>query len=104
MPGETRNYTFKLPVAASEIDTFLITFYQNDEKILQYDENSDNIAYVATNPYYLVCTLPRVDTLLFENGERAEMQMEWEIDGYHSVAKPQRISVGNYLYKEYLGG
>lgn len=104
MPGETRNYTFKLPVAIADIDTMKICFYQDDEKIKEYDETmTDNIYGVEGEDYFVVCTLPREDTLLFENKIRAYVQMEWESDGYHSVAKAQRISVGDYLNKEYLG-
>lgn len=103
MPGETRNYTFKLPVAVANIDTMSIRFYQDGEKLVEYNETmTDHIFGVDGEENLLVCSLPREDTLKFENKIRAQMQMEWEVDGYHSVAKAQRISVGSYLNKEYL--
>lgn len=103
MPGETRNYTFKLPVAVADIDTIDIMFYQNDEKLIEYDETMiDRIYGVENEPDVIVCSLPREDTLKFENRMKAQMQMEWDVNGYHSVAKAQRISVGDYLNREYL--
>lgn len=103
MPGETRNYTFKLPVSVSDIDSIDIMFYQNGEKILEYDETmTDRVYGIENEPNVIVCSLPREDTLKFENRVRAEMQMEWNVDGYYSVAKPLRISVGNYLNREYV--
>ena len=102
MPGETRNYTFMLPVAVADIDSIDIMFYQNGEKIFKYDETmTDRIYGIQNEPNILVCSIPREDTLKFENNVKAEMQMEWDVDGYYSVAKPLRISVGTYLGKEY---
>lgn len=103
MPGETRNYTFKLPVDVSTIDTIDIYFYQDGEKLLSYDESmTDKIYGSFSDPNILICTLPREDTLKFENKIRASVQIEWSIGNYHTVAKEQRISVANYLNKEYL--
>lgn len=105
MPGENRNFTFKLPVVVADIDTMSICFYQNDDKLIEYDETmTDNIYGVGDDENLLVCALPREDTLKFENKIRAQVQIEWEIDGFHSVAKAQRISVGDYLNKEYIEG
>lgn len=105
MPGETRNYTFKLPDIVADIDTILVCFYQDEEKVLQYAEtDTDNLYGIGGegNENFLVCSMPREDTLLFENRIPAKMQIEWNLDGKHSVAKAQRISVGTYLNKEYL--
>lgn len=103
MPGETRNYTFKLPVDVSTIDTIDIYFYQDGEKILSYDESmADKVYGSFSEPDILICTLPREDTLKFENKIRAAVQIEWSIGNYHTVAKEQRISVATYLNKEYL--
>ena len=105
MPGETRNYTFKLPDEVANIDSMLICFFQNDEKILEYTEAmQDKVFGVENQPNLIVCVLPREDTLKFENRMPAKLQMEWNIDGRHSVSKAQRISVGNYLNKEYVEG
>jgi hypothetical protein len=49
-----------------------------------------------------VCSLPREDTLKFENKIKAEVQLEWFANDYHSVAKPKRISVGTYIEKNYM--
>lgn len=103
MPGETRNYTFKLPDPISSIDSIDVRFFQDGGKIVEYDETqTDNVYQVAGEDYLLVCTLPRSDTLLFENKIPASVQIEWSIGIYHSIAKEQRISVGNYLNKDFL--
>ena len=105
MPGETRNFTFKLPVVVANIDTMSVCFYQNGEKLVEYNESDiENLYGVSDEENLLVCSLPREDTLKFENQTRAQIQMEWEIDGFHSVAKAQRISVGDYLKKDYIEG
>ena len=105
MPGETRNYTFMLPVSVADIDSLKICFYQNGAKLVEYNETmTDNIYGVSGEPNLLVCSIPRENTLLFENKVRAQMQMEWEVDGYHSVAKAQKVSVGDYLYKDFATG
>ncbi len=101
MPGETRNYTFKLPVIVADIDTIKIRFYQNGEEIVEYDETMpENIKGANGQENLIICTIPREDTLKFENKIKAYVQMEWDIDGYHYVAKAQRISVGEYLNHE----
>lgn len=103
MPGETRNYTFKLPDPISSIDSIDVRFFQDGGKIVEYDETQTNNVYqVAGEENLLVCTLPRADTLLFENKIPASVQIEWSIGIYHSIAKEQRITVGNYLNKDYL--
>ena len=103
MPGETRNYTFKLPDKVADIETITICFFQDEEKILEYNESmTENIYGVEGQSNLIVCSLPREDTLLFENKIPAKLQMEWAIGEKHSVAKPVRISVGTYLNKEYL--
>lgn len=104
MPGETRNYTFKLPDEVTNIEHFLVCFFQNGEKILEYDETmTEKIYGVEGQANLLVCFLPREDTLLFENKIKAELQMEWDVENRHPISKPIRISVGTYLNKEYLG-
>ena len=103
MPGETRNYTFKLPDPISSIDSIDVRFFQDGGKIVEYDETkTDNVYQVAGEDYLVTCTLPRADTLLFENKIPASVQIEWSIGIYHSIAKEQRISVGNYLNKDFL--
>ena len=103
MPGETRNYTFRLPVSVKDIDAIRICFYQNEEKIKEYDGSmTENVYGIDGEENLIVCTVPREDSLLFENRIKAFVQVEWEIDGYHSVAKAQRISVGNYLNRDNL--
>lgn len=103
MPGETRNFAFKLPVVVTDIDSINIMFYQYGEKLFSYNETMTEKVYgVDGEPNMLICSIPREDTLKFENKMQGQIQMEWEIDGYHSVAKAQRISVGDYLNKEYL--
>jgi hypothetical protein len=105
MPGETRNYTFKLPVKVADIDSIKIMFYQDGEKLLEYNDTMTEKVYgVEGEANLLICSIPREDTLKFENKLRAQMQMEWDIDNYHSVTKVQNISVGDYLNKEYLEG
>ena len=105
MPGETRNYAFKLPVAVSAINTVNVRFFQNDEKIVEYDNTkADNVYGSSSDAFLLFCVLPREDTLKFENNVRGYCQIEWESGGYHSVAKAQRIVVGNYHNREYADG
>jgi hypothetical protein len=105
MPGETRNYTLKLPVEVASIDSIDIMFYQDGEKLFEYDDTmTERIYGIEGQPNLLVCSIPREDTLKFENRIRAQMQIEWDVDGYHSVAKAQRISVGDYLNKDYVEG
>lgn len=105
MPGETRNYNFKLPVAVSALSTVNVRFFQNDEKIFEYSEkDTDNIYGSYADEFVLIVTIPREDTLKFENRIRAYCQIEWESEGYHSVAKAQRITVGDYLNREFAGG
>lgn len=102
MPGETRNYSFKLPVATEAINTLSVRFFQNGEKILEYSEEDGNIGRITADPFVIVVTVPREDTLKFENRIRAFCQIEWESEGYHSVAKAQRITVGDYLNREFV--
>lgn len=103
MPGETKNYTFKLPDEVADIENILICFFQDEEKILEYNETMTEKVYgVEGQTNLLVCSMPREDTLLFENKITAKLQMEWQIEERHPISKPIRISVGTYLNKEYL--
>ncbi|MBE6892466.1 MAG: hypothetical protein E7482_00435 [Ruminococcaceae bacterium] len=104
MPGETRNYSFKLPVAVSALSTVDVRFFQNEEKIVEYNEESENIGRISSDPFILIVTVPREDTLKFENRIRAYCQIEWETEGYHSVAKAQRITVGDYMNRDFVSG
>ena len=105
MPGETRNYTFKLPDEVATIDSVLICFFQNNEKLFEYTETmQDKVFGVENQPDLIVCSLPREDTLKFENKIPGELQMEWNVGNKHPIAKAIRISVGNYLNKEYVEG
>lgn len=102
MPGETRNYSFKLPIAVDALSSLNVRFFQNDEKIVEYDGENENIGKIGTDPFVLIVTVPREDTLKFENKIKAFCQLEWESGGYHSVAKAIRITVGNYLNREFV--
>ena len=101
MPGETRNFVFKLPVAVSALNTVNVRFFQNDEKVVEYDSTTGNVYGSTSDDFLLFCVLPREDTLKFENKVKAFCQIEWETGGYHSVAKAQRITVGDYHNREY---
>ena len=102
MPGETRNFAFKLPIAVSALNTVNVRFFQNDEKVVEYNNTqSENVYGSASDEFLLFCVLPREDTLKFENKIRAFCQIEWESGGYHSVAKAQRITDGDYYNREY---
>ena len=103
MPGETRNYSFKLPTAISAISSINVRFFQNEEKVVEYDDSmAENVYQPAGEDFVIMVTLPREDTLKFENRMKAYCQIEWVSEGYHSVAKKQRITVGDYLNKEYI--
>lgn len=103
MPGETRNFSFKLPVATSALTTVNVRFFQDDEKVVEYDQSqTDRIYGSYSDEFILICSLPREDTLKFENKMRAYCQIEWDSQGYHSVAKAQRITVGDYLNKNFI--
>ena len=68
MPGETRNYAFKLPVNVADIDSVDVMFYQYDEKLFSYDETmAERIYGVGDDPNILICSIPREDTLKFDN-------------------------------------
>ena len=103
MPGETRNFSFKLPVAVTAISSVNVRFFQNEEKVVEYDDSmQENVYGSYADEFVLICTLPREDTLKFENKIRAYCQIEWDSEGYHSVAKAQRITVGDYLNKDFI--
>lgn len=102
MPGETKIICFGLPDDVSTIDSCTVRFYQDDEEILEYSdsaegEDSERFCAVEGEPNNLYLTMPRDDTLLFENRIRAQVQIEWDIDGFHKVAKATRVTVGEYL-------
>ena len=72
MPGETRNFAFKLPIAVSALNTVNVRFFQNDEKVVEYNNTqSENVYGSASDEFLLFCVLPREDTLKFENKLRA---------------------------------
>lgn len=105
MPGETRNYTFRLPVEVSALSKVDIRFFQNEEKIIEYNETqTENVYGSYSDEFALIVKIPRTDTLKFENKIKAYCQIEWDSQGYHSIAKAQRITVGNYLNREYVEG
>ena len=94
MPGETRNYTFKLPDPISSIDSIDVRFFQDGGKIVEYDETqTDNVYQVAGEENLLVCTLPRADTLLFENKIPASVQIEWSSAIFETVESCLDINI-----------
>ena len=49
MPGETRNFVFKLPVAVSALNTVNVRFFQNDEKVVEYDSTDTENGFASAS-------------------------------------------------------
>ena len=101
MPGETKDIFFSLPDEVDDITALNIRFFDEDEEqLIEYDEDSEEVYSVAGKPNVIGLTMPPEDTILYENRERGVVQLEWNLGEVKRIAKAIRITCGTYYYHD----